>query len=238
LSDKYEYNSTYAFSENKVTAHVELEGLESSPINNNGDPNMLNAPALVRTVVRDDVQKPVQRFNNNMANVGEVKVGVCLGCFGVEAKAGKFGFQASAGGPTAEFKVTTGGKTSGGATAAGAGVKLQTPVGDAQAGANIGVVEFKNGQVTTSYATGGANVNPSLSAEKSGAGGALKGEANVTPSGGELGFGAKVGIALIKVNVNVVVAGKAVYDFFDAGINFLKGYIREKSDIPTFGDQR
>src|SRR5690606_10215919 len=29
LSDKYVYNSTYAFSENKVTNHVELEGLES-----------------------------------------------------------------------------------------------------------------------------------------------------------------------------------------------------------------
>jgi RHS repeat-associated protein len=32
LSEKYEYNSTYAFSENKVTSHVELEGLESVPI--------------------------------------------------------------------------------------------------------------------------------------------------------------------------------------------------------------
>lgn len=29
LSEDYEYNSTYAFSENKVTAHIELEGLES-----------------------------------------------------------------------------------------------------------------------------------------------------------------------------------------------------------------
>jgi RHS repeat-associated protein len=29
LSEKYVHNSTYAFSENKVTAHVELEGLES-----------------------------------------------------------------------------------------------------------------------------------------------------------------------------------------------------------------
>ncbi len=28
LSDKYEFNSTYSFSENKVTTHVELEGLE------------------------------------------------------------------------------------------------------------------------------------------------------------------------------------------------------------------
>jgi RHS repeat-associated protein len=32
LSDKYVYNSTYAFSENHVTAHVELEGLEKYPI--------------------------------------------------------------------------------------------------------------------------------------------------------------------------------------------------------------
>jgi RHS repeat-associated protein len=29
LSEKYVYNSTYAFSENKVTSHVELEGLEA-----------------------------------------------------------------------------------------------------------------------------------------------------------------------------------------------------------------
>jgi hypothetical protein len=32
LSDKYVYNSTYAFSEDKVTSHVELEGLEATPV--------------------------------------------------------------------------------------------------------------------------------------------------------------------------------------------------------------
>ena len=32
LSDKYVYNSTYAFSENKVIAHIELEGLETAPL--------------------------------------------------------------------------------------------------------------------------------------------------------------------------------------------------------------
>jgi RHS repeat-associated protein len=31
LADKYVYNSTYAFSEDKVTGHIELEGLESIP---------------------------------------------------------------------------------------------------------------------------------------------------------------------------------------------------------------
>jgi RHS repeat-associated protein len=33
LADKYVYNSPYAFSENKVTSHIELEGLEATPIN-------------------------------------------------------------------------------------------------------------------------------------------------------------------------------------------------------------
>jgi len=31
LSEKYDYNSSYAFSENKVTGHIELEGLEAVP---------------------------------------------------------------------------------------------------------------------------------------------------------------------------------------------------------------
>jgi len=43
LATKYVYNSTYAFSENHVTTHIELEGLEKFPINednpSSGDPN-------------------------------------------------------------------------------------------------------------------------------------------------------------------------------------------------------
>ncbi len=35
LSEEYVYNSTYAFSENKVTGHVELEGLEASEATSN-----------------------------------------------------------------------------------------------------------------------------------------------------------------------------------------------------------
>ncbi|MFN8314656.1 MAG: hypothetical protein U0289_17755 [Cyclobacteriaceae bacterium] len=47
LSEKYYYNSPYAFSENKVTAHVELEGLESRSINflTNGESGRLEAMA-------------------------------------------------------------------------------------------------------------------------------------------------------------------------------------------------
>jgi len=41
LSDKYVYNSPYAFSENKVTSHFELEGLEAVKL---GDGNTLYGP--------------------------------------------------------------------------------------------------------------------------------------------------------------------------------------------------
>jgi RHS repeat-associated protein len=47
LADKYVYNSPYAFSENHVTSHIELEGLEKFPINednpSSGDPNSSTA---------------------------------------------------------------------------------------------------------------------------------------------------------------------------------------------------
>src|SRR6201992_1831179 len=47
LASKYEYNSPYAFSENHVTGHIELEGLEKFPINDDnassGDPNSATA---------------------------------------------------------------------------------------------------------------------------------------------------------------------------------------------------
>lgn len=53
LADKYVYNSTYAFSENKVTAHVELEGLEAWAVN----PTTVNgSPGLSATVV--DINAP------------------------------------------------------------------------------------------------------------------------------------------------------------------------------------
>jgi len=53
IADSFPHNSTFAFSENHVTAHVELEGLEMESIN---DPNMitwgtLNQPNIVEKKV-------------------------------------------------------------------------------------------------------------------------------------------------------------------------------------------
>jgi hypothetical protein len=43
LADKYPYNSTYAFSEDKVTTHVELEGLEAEYIFSKAKQELANA---------------------------------------------------------------------------------------------------------------------------------------------------------------------------------------------------
>ena len=48
LADKYEYNSTYAFSENKVTSHVELEGLEAASIIVSGSGGKVNANDITK----------------------------------------------------------------------------------------------------------------------------------------------------------------------------------------------
>ncbi len=55
LSEKFYYNSTYAFSENKVTNHIELEGLEAYP---------------TLSKFKSGVQQVGQRFNNTVNRIG------------------------------------------------------------------------------------------------------------------------------------------------------------------------
>src|SRR5690606_6929994 len=57
LTEKYVYNSPYAFSENKVTAHVELEGLEAWPIIFFARPAPTVRPVSVPRVVPRVVQR-------------------------------------------------------------------------------------------------------------------------------------------------------------------------------------
>jgi RHS repeat-associated protein len=51
LSEKYYYNSPYAFSENHVTTHIELEGLEKVGINYDGLEDALDRAAVNTTIV-------------------------------------------------------------------------------------------------------------------------------------------------------------------------------------------
>ncbi|HLG39060.1 MAG TPA: N-acetylmuramoyl-L-alanine amidase [Chitinophagaceae bacterium] len=62
LADKYRYNSTYAFSENKVTSHVELEGLE----------------AIYYVYAREIAVRLGIDFSNNITENGMINIGPAI----------------------------------------------------------------------------------------------------------------------------------------------------------------
>jgi RHS repeat-associated protein len=58
LADKYVYNSPYAFSENKVVAHVELEGLESADAG--------------KALVKEEIRKLEGAWNSLVEKIGDI----------------------------------------------------------------------------------------------------------------------------------------------------------------------
>jgi RHS repeat-associated protein len=84
LSEQFYYNSTYAFSENKVTSHIELEGLESVSM------HVIKAATSPKTT--QSLQKASEAGKQMVSVKGSVQVGL-----GLEGKAGgaQFGYQVS-----------------------------------------------------------------------------------------------------------------------------------------------
>jgi RHS repeat-associated protein len=78
IAARYYHNSPYAFSENKVTAHIELEGLESFSIKN------LNLNALTS----DKVQQRVAAANQSGSSMIKIDGGVQAGGVGGGFKLG------------------------------------------------------------------------------------------------------------------------------------------------------
>jgi RHS repeat-associated protein len=223
LADKYVYNSTYAFSENKVTGHIELEGLESAPATGND----VNNP-YIRAALKDNVTKDVQNFNKHVSGAVEVKgtVGVAVGGTFKVAGVGVSGY---ANGPQAEVKVNGAGKTDATVTAAGAGVKAESPIGAVKVGANIGVIEYKDGKVDAQMATGGANTAVGTVSQIKSDDGKVSENIGSNVANATISVGAKLGIVGLQVSVNVVDAIKSVGDFFKSGVDYLKNVIQEKA---------
>jgi hypothetical protein len=74
LSNKYVHNSTYAFSENKVTAHIELEGLESLSISDLWRSAGISSSSDPKQFVRDvgnELTKPKTWFEGT-ATAGKI----------------------------------------------------------------------------------------------------------------------------------------------------------------------
>jgi len=222
LAEKYVYNSTYAFSENKVTGHVELEGLESLSAND------LNNPYL-RALAKDNVQKDLANFKSNSEEAVKVKVSVGPGV-GLKGGVGKVNLDATANGPQAEVSVNGGGEVEGKGSLAGVGLNAETSAGRVKASVSAGVVKVKDGKVTVSAGEGKLSVSKDVK------------DGNVSQSGkfsildATVTAGAKIGIIGVEASVNVYKASVAVKNFFSAGINYLKNVIDEKTKIPTSSD--
>jgi len=227
LAEKYVYNSPHAFSENKVTGHIELEGLESV------NANSINNPYL-RALAKDNVTKSLESMKRNASEAVEVKATAGVG-IGVKAKAGGVGVDASLSGPQANVTVNGAGKVDADVSVAGAGVKVTTPIGTAKSGFSLGVVQFKDGKTTIDAATGGTSGSLSASTSKdvkvgndlSQSVGAASGE------GGTLTFGVKAGIFGAEVSANLKKGGAAVVDFFSGLVNYLENATQKLNNTST-----
>ncbi len=131
LARKYVYNSPYAFSENKVTAHVELEGLESFSIKNL-DLNALRSKG---------VQQRVAAANQSGASIVKIDGGIHAGGVGGGFKLGPVQANASIRVGTATGSTNSSGNTQvqGSVVALQAGVKAPST----EIGGNVNVLNGK-----------------------------------------------------------------------------------------------
>jgi RHS repeat-associated protein len=207
LASKYEYNSPYAFSEDKVTGHIELEGLEAVDINKSNNP-------YVRAAADANVQKAVASTVNNAS--GAVKVTVSVGPgVGVEGKVGNTGVKVEAKGPQASVSVNAGGSVSAegsaGSASASAGVGK---IASAEVAVKVGSVELKDGKTEVTMAKVETAVN--------GTSGGEKGSVTSTASPESVTIGAKVGAFGATISADLGKAADAVGSFFSAIGNYFK----------------
>ena len=226
LAEKYVYNSTYAFSENKVTGHIELEGLESVNVNDVRNP-------YVRAALKDNVQANVNSMRRNGSEAVQVSVSAGVGV-GVKAKVGKAEVSAGVSGPQVEVSVNGGGKVEGKGSLASAGVKVGTPLGEGKAGVSVGTASYADGKVSTNLATSGVSGDISSSKEikdgkTSQSLGANLLDATVT-------VGVKLGAVGIEISANVVKAKDAVVDFVSGVSNWMINVVKEKTTMPKSSD--
>jgi RHS repeat-associated protein len=211
LASDYVYNSTYAFSENKVTGHIELEGLESV--------EATSSRRVIRGLFNDNVQKRMTATTKNASEAAEIKVTVGPG-IGVKGQALGVKGDIGANGPQASITTNLGGKTKGEGSVASAGGQLQVGPLKLKAGTSVGNVEFKDGQVKVDPLKSSAGLDISSSKDIKQDQSSAKAEGNVTS--GTLGFGAQLGLVGIEATMNVISGGKAVVNFFGSIVEYVK----------------
>lgn len=115
---------------------------------------------------------------------------------------------------------------------ASAGAKVTTPVGEGNAGVNVGNVDIKGGKLDASIVSGGMSVDPSLSASHKIGEGNMTQKIGADVASGELSLGAKLGLFGITLKLNVNSTVNAMGDAVDTFIEYTKERI--KDSMPSF----
>ena len=212
LAEKYVYNSTYAFSENKVTSHVELEGLESESINN----------PYIMAALQQNVQNDVMRLNQHVSNAAGVTFSVGFGVGG-SLKVGPVKLGGTASGPQASLSVTSGGKVSAQGSLVGVDGNIQIGSVKVKGGGSAGVVEVKDGKANVSATTAGGNASMSMSKE------VKDGNASESITGSSTGaeISAKLGALGATVKADFMEAAKAVAGVFKTVIDYTSNVVKD-----------
>ena len=215
LAEKYVYNSTYAFSENKVVAHRELEGLESEPVNKKTNNPFINA------FISPSVSKSLEKMASNVNQSGSLEVSVVGGGVGVSGSVGPVKIQAGAAGSEVKMTLTPGGQSYEGSVAS-TGANVTIGKAGAGGGITLGKVVYAGGKVTSDYVTSGGSSDMSTNSN---------GSTKTVSSDGQISLGATLGIVGINVAAAPVKGVEAVLNFFEATANFIEEVVKES--IPT-----
>ncbi|MCG2618193.1 hypothetical protein LZZ85_28085, partial [Terrimonas sp. NA20] len=205
LANDYVYNSPYAFSENQVTRHIELEGLEKLDSN---DPR-------VRAMMSSGTQKQMESFNKNAPQAVEVTLSIGPGLgFSAQIPGGKL--KAGIGGPQVSVTTNLGGETTAEGNLASMGVKAEVGVVGWKAGMIAVDAQVKDGNLVINPFNGGADFSFSASKKIEDKGSKTSGEATVSGMDPAVSVGAHIMAVGVEVKANLVAAGNAVANFFGA----------------------
>jgi len=214
LANKYVYNSPYAFSEDKVIGHIELEGLEAVPLKHSNNP-------YIRALADKNLQKHEDSFIDNAR--GSVKVTLTIGPgIGYEEKVGKSGTKVELKGPSASISMNGAGEISAEGSAASVTATGTAGKVSGEVAAKVGVVTYEDDKVKASPAKVEYNINVTSGDEKKSTSGSASNE-SVT-------YGGHFGMVGVGVSVAWDKTKAAFNDFFSTVGDYFKSSANEAND--------
>jgi RHS repeat-associated protein len=224
LSEKYVHNSIYAFSENKVTGHIELEGLESVSANNIRSP-------LLRALLRDETVKAGDKFRNHVGNSGSLSVSIGVG-LGLNLGTKEGGINLGLSGPSLSLKVNSKREVRGSASALNAVASISSKDANGEVGFALLSTEFSGNGIESSILSAGANIEGIVSSETKRGNLTFNRELNAD---GDFKVGGHLGVVGVEAIANTKEAVNSVTSFVAFMYQTFVEYVKENAHFKLGG---